>query len=261
MRKDLFHSNFYGDLNVQNPGLTVMELPTVDSLLHVEEFKIRSTFCLGVCSLVTILSLLNMEFVVHILQAPALGVKFMQLGPGEYLITSIKVALSIGFLFAAPFIFIQLFTYFLPAFTHFETKILVPFAIGSIGLFNFGMLFSYAFLLPSALQFFIAYGSKVIEPIWCFQQYFNFISVLLCTAGLSFQLPILQITLGILSIFSSRKMFEAWKHIIFICVALSAVLTPSTDPITQIIMAGALLTLYVGGCLIVLIIEKSKRVI
>ena len=70
----------------------------IRALLHVEEFNARSIFCLGICILVTILCLSKMEFIVHILQAPAIGVKFMQLGPGEYFITSIKIALSIGFL-------------------------------------------------------------------------------------------------------------------------------------------------------------------
>ena len=253
------HFNFYDDLNVEN--LVSAKLLKLNALRHLEEMYARSIFCLEICILVSGLCLLKIDFVVHTLQVPAIGVKFMQLGPGEYFITSVKVAASLGFLVTVPITFIQLFIYFLPGFTKLEVQVLIPCLVGSIALFNFGMVFAYGILVPAALQFFIAYGSKVVEPIWSFAEYFKFISRLLCTAGLSFQLPILQVTIGILSIVSSKKMFGAWKHIILFCVLMSAVLTPSTDPITQIIMSGALLTLYSGGYLTVLIIEKGKRVL
>ena len=46
------------------------------------------------------------------------------------------------------------------------------------------------------------------------------------------------------------------KYIVVIATALAAVITPSTDPVTQILMASALLALYVGGSGIVLLLEK-----
>ena len=153
----------------------------------------------------------------------------------------------------------QLFIYFLSGLTKPEIKILLPFLIGSVVLFNLGMLLSYSLLLPSALQFFVAYESNVVEPIWSFEQYFNFISVLFCTSGLAFQLTILQVGVGILGITSSRKMFEAWKRVILIAVVISAI--NSFNGLYNPNQWHAILTLYGGGCVSVLIIEKTKRVI
>lgn len=112
------------------------------------------------------------------------------------------------------------------------------------------------FLVPAALQFFINYGSEVVEPFWSFDQYFDFIAVLIFTTGLAFQVPVVQIILGFLGIVSGKKMLSAWKYIVVIATALAAVITPSTDPVTQILMASALLALYVGGSGIVLLLEK-----
>jgi sec-independent protein translocase protein TatC len=132
--------------------------------------------------------------------------------------------------------------------------------LGSGLLFCIGLIFSYFFLVPAALKFFIAYGSDIVEPFWSFNQYFDFIAVLIFTTGLAFQIPVLQVILGVLGIISGEKMLEAWKYVIVISTILSAVITPSTDPVTQILMSLALLALYVSGSFLVILIEKNRAV-
>jgi sec-independent protein translocase protein TatC len=51
-------------------------------------------------------------------------------------------------------------------------------------------------------------------------------------------------------------MLKAWKYVVVISTILSAVITPSTDPITQILMSFALLALYFGGALFLIICKK-----
>lgn len=71
-------------------------------------------------------------------------------------------------------------------------------------LFFLSLVFSYFCLIPAALQFFISYSSDVIEPLWSFSQYCDFILVLFSTTGLAFQIPIVQIILGILGVISGN---------------------------------------------------------
>jgi sec-independent protein translocase protein TatC len=52
-------------------------------------------------------------------------------------------------------------------------------------------------------------------------------------------------------------MLAAWKYVIVICTVVAAVITPSTDPITQIILSGALLSLYLGGSGFVILLKKE----
>ena len=137
-----------------------------------------------------------------------------------------------------------------------ERDILLPMTIGSGVLFGVGLAFSYFFLVPAALRFFITYGSEVVEPFWSFDQYFDFIAVLIFTTGLAFQVPVVQIILGLLGIVSGQTMLSAWKYVVVIATTLAAVITPSTDPVTQILMATALLTLYLGGSGIVVLLQK-----
>jgi sec-independent protein translocase protein TatC len=71
--------------------------------------------------------------------------------------------------------------------------------------------------------------------------------LLLFSTGLAFQIPIIQLLLGNLNIVSSERMVSGWRYVIMGAVVLGAVLTPSTDPLTQSLLAGAVLGLYFGG--------------
>jgi sec-independent protein translocase protein TatC len=119
--------------------------------------------------------------------------------------------------------------------------------LGSSVLFGAGLVFAYLLLIPAALKFFISYGADVVEQLWSIDKYFEFVLLLLFSTGLAFQIPIIQLLLGNLNIVSSERMVSGWRYVIMGAVILGAVLTPSTDPLTQSLLAGAVLALYFGG--------------
>lgn len=223
---------------------------------HIEEFSQRLVFCLTFLLLSTIVCFTDVKEIVRIFQAPAIGVKFLQFAPGEYFFASVKIAVFCGILISSPLVLYQLLLYLIPGLTKNERDIILPVSFGSGILFLLGLIFSYFFLVPAALKFFISYGSEVVEPFWSFDQYFDFIAVLLFATGLSFQVPAVQVVLGILGIVTGKKMLSAWKYVIVICTIVSAVITPSTDPVTQILLSMALLSLYLGGSAFVLLLKK-----
>jgi len=146
--------------------------------------------------------------------------------------------------------------FLLPGLTEKEKKIILPLLIGSLILFGLGLLFSYYALIPAALNFFLNYSDQVIEPFWSFNQYFEFILVLFYSTGLAFQIPIVQILLGLLNIVSAKQMLSVWRYIILVSTIIGAVLTPSTDPLTQLLLALAILLLYFSGAGILFLIKK-----
>jgi sec-independent protein translocase protein TatC len=223
---------------------------------HIEEFSQRFIFCILLGLLATTICFADVKEIVKLFQAPAIGIKFLQFAPGEYFFASIKIAAFCGLLISSPILIYQIILYVLPGMTTRERNILLPITLGSSILFGLGLLFAYFFLVPAALKFFISYGSNVVEPLWSFDQYFNFISVLIFTTGLSFQVPIIQFILGFLDIISGQKMLSVWKYVIIISTILAAIITPSTDPITQLFLTGALLILYLSGSGLVILLKK-----
>jgi sec-independent protein translocase protein TatC len=245
--------------NIENDNSSELENINGDEMAiseHIEEFSQRLIFCGGTLLITTLCCFADIRQIVKLFQAPAVGVKFLQFAPGEYFFAAIKIAAFSGLLISSPIILYQLFLYILPGMTKKERDILLPMTIGSGLLFGLGLGFSYFFLVPAALRFFISYGAEIVEPFWSFDQYFDFIAVLIFTTGIAFQVPVVQVILGVLGIVSGKKMFSAWKYIVVIATTLAAIITPSTDPITQILMASALLMLYLGGSGVVLILEK-----
>jgi sec-independent protein translocase protein TatC len=223
---------------------------------HIEEFSQRLFFCLTFLLFATILCFTDVKEIVQIFQAPAVGVKFLQFAPGEYFFASVKIAIFCGILISSPLILYQILLYLIPGLTKNEREIVLPVSFGSGILFFIGLLFSYFFLVPAALKFFISYGSEVVEPFWSFDQYFDFIAVLLFATGLAFQVPAVQVVLGLLGIVTGEKMLSAWKYVIVLCTIVAAIITPSTDPVTQILLSTALLSLYLGGSGFVILLKK-----
>jgi len=222
----------------------------------MEELRQRVFLLFGIILALTCLAFIEVKDLVKILELPIQNVKFFQISPGEYFISTIKISFYTGLLFSSPFIVMQLILFLLPGLTKNETKVILPLLLSSLILFGSGLAFSYYTLIPAALNFFLNYSEEVIEPFWSFDQYFEFILVLFYSTGLAFQIPILQILIGLLNIVSAKQMLNAWRYVILMSTILGAVLTPSTDPLTQLLLSLAILLLYFSGLGILFLINN-----
>jgi sec-independent protein translocase protein TatC len=214
---------------------------------HLEELRQRIFYSLIVVVIGVVLCFAFVDRIVRLLEVPAQGAKFLQLSPGEYFFVSLKVAGYCGLLVASPFILYQVIMFVLPGLTRRERRLLGPIVLGSSVLFFVGLAFSYLALIPAALNFFINYGQDVVEQLWSIDRYFEFVLLLLFSTGLAFQVPVIQFLLALLGIVDSDTMLKGWRLILLGAAILGAVLTPSTDPVTQSLLAGAVLSLYFGG--------------
>ena len=223
---------------------------------HLEELRQRLFYTLIAVFVGIVICFIFVNPIVELLEVPAKGVKFLQLAPGEYFFVSIKVAGYSGILVSSPFILYQIVQFVLPGLTRRERRLLAPIVLGSSLLFAAGLVFAYVALIPAALNFFITYGEGVVEQLWSIDRYFEFVLLLLFSVGLAFQIPVIQLLLGLLGIVGSKQMLSGWRFVILGAAVLGAVLTPSTDPVTQSLLAGAVLALYFGGIGMVVLIGR-----
>ena len=243
------NSNF----NFRRNEIITLELPFSE---HIAELRQRILFIFVTISCLTIISFIEVKNIVKTLEYPINNVRFFQNSPGEYFISTIKISFYTGLLFTGPFSISQAILFLLPGLTKKEAKVILPLLISSLILFGLGITFSYYTLIPAALSFFLNYSQEVIEPFWSFDEYFEFILVLFYSTGLSFQIPIIQILLGLLNIVSASQMLNAWKYVILFATILGAILTPSTDPLTQLLLSVAILLLYFTGLSILFLIKN-----
>ena len=229
---------------------------------HLEELRDRALISSGAVAAGILLCFCFAKDLVIFLEKPVsdMGVRFLQLGPGEYFFTTVKVAGYTGILLAAPVVLYEIIAYVLPGLTKNERKVLGPIVLGSSVLFYIGIYFAYLILTPAALKFFVGYADGAVESLWSIDQYFEFVLVLLFSTGLSFQVPVIQLLLGQTGIVSSKQMLSAWKFVIVGSVVAAAVLTPSTDPFTQMLLAIPLMSLYFGGAALVGVVEREREI-
>jgi sec-independent protein translocase protein TatC len=223
---------------------------------HLEELRTRIFYAIAAIVVGIIGCFTFVNKIVYLLEIPAHGVKFLQLSPGEYFFVSIKVAGYSGILVASPMILYQIVRFVLPGLTLKEKRLVGPIVFGSSILFVAGITFAYVALIPAALNFFISYGGDVVEQLWSIDRYFEFVLLLLFSTGLAFQIPIVQALLALTGIVSSKKMLAGWRFVVLGAVILGGVLTPSTDPMTQSLLAGAVGMLYFGGIGIVKLLGR-----
>ena len=225
---------------------------------HNQELTERIIQVLLVFSLLFCYCVLNVKTISQFLEASVSNIKFFQSSPEQYFFLSLQISFYTAFFLESPIIWIQIIFYFLPAFKIKERFPIFFLVFVSILLFFLVSLFSYYFLVPTALSFFLFYIVDVLEPLWSFKEYFDFVLVLYLSSIYIFQLPVIQLIFGILGFCSAKLYFRYLKYIILIATVVSAVFTPSTDPVTQIIFAGAILILYSLGAGLVFYFEKYK---
>jgi sec-independent protein translocase protein TatC len=255
MTKTTILFKFYKESNTIKKNSFLNELFTNE---HIEEIRQRLTQSVFSIILFIIVSFIKIKDIVKILQIPVENVHFFQNSPGEFFLSTLKISIYTGLIFSIPILLTQIIFFLLPGLRNQEKNFVVGLILGSFFLFVFGLIFSYFILIPAALKFFINYSIDVIEPLWSFDQYFNFMLILFLSTGFIFQIPIIQIILSFSRIISGIQMLNLWKYILLVSTIFGAILTPSADPLTQILLSSAVFFLYLAGSFIVIFLQKNN---
>jgi sec-independent protein translocase protein TatC len=114
-------------------------------------------------------------------------------------------------------------------------------------------------MLPAALTFFAGFGTSEIENNIAINEYMSFVISMILGAGIVFELPMVSWFLSKLGILTPAFMRHYRRHAIVVILFLAAILTPGTDPVSQILLAIPLLLLYELSIGISAIAWKQKK--
>ena len=225
---------------------------------HLEELRQRILNSIYSILVSIFFSFLIIKPLITFLEIPASDINLLQLAPGEFLFVAIKVAGYSGLIVSIPYIFYQIILFISPGLTQREKSLILPAVIGSGLLFFLGLLFSWWVLVPAAINFFINFGADIVEPTWSIEKYFDFVLLLMSSTAVAFQLPVLQFILGSLGIITTEKMISNWKIVVIASAILSAIITPSTDPLTMSLLTVSIVFLFFVGTGLTYISENVK---
>jgi sec-independent protein translocase protein TatC len=231
-------------------------------LEHLEELRWRIIYSLIGLVIGTIICWIFIDFLVdHILLIPAthIGVKLQNLRPFGQLLLYMQVAIIGGIVISIPNLFFQLWKFISPALKKNERKYITSIVIFSTFCFLTGIVFAYFLMIPLSLKFAAGFGSKSIENNFAIDEYFSIIISIMLASGVVFELPMVSFFLSKLGILKPKFMRKYRRHAIVVIFALSAVLTPGTDPVSQIVLAIPLIMLYEISILVCKIAQKKER--
>jgi sec-independent protein translocase protein TatC len=171
-------------------------------------------------------------------------IKLQNLKPFGQLFLYMQVAIIGGAILSLPNILYQIWAFIAPGLLPRERGTARTVVAFSSFCFLAGVAFAYFVMLPAALSFFSTFGTATIENNIAVNEYMNFIISVMLAAGVVFELPMVSWFLSRLGILTPKFMRTYRRHAIVVIFFLAAILTPGTDPVSQILLAIPLLLLY-----------------
>lgn len=202
------------------------------------------------------------KYAIHFLVIPAQdtrpGFQLHQFQLLDYWSTYFRVSLLLGIAIAMPVIMYQVLAFVAPGLTKQERRWLYPIVIGTSLMFVLGMAFGYYAELPPALKFLLDPKNKDVEPTIGVQTYIDTVTRLLLLTGLVFEMPFVIMGLAKIGVVTSKRLLGWWRYAILFAVVLAAIVTPSIDPVTQLVVAAPILLLYFMGALLAKLVEGNS---
>ena len=176
-------------------------------------------------------------------------------GPLDPFLTFLKVGFLTGLFIALPIVLYQLWRFITPGLTKRERRLAIPFVLTSFVLFAGGVAFAY-FTIPRGLAFLLSFGGESLVPLLTVDRYFNFLVFLALGFGLSFEFPLILVFLAAARIVTAQQLSSWRRYVYFGSVVFAAVITPTQDPYTMLLMWVPLVLLYEGAVLIARLFKR-----
>ena len=157
----------------------------------------------------------------------------------------LTLAFVSGLALALPYFLFEIWRFVSPGLTPKERKAVGPLLFWGTFFFFGGVAFTHNIVLPPAINYFLKLNREFgLAAEWRILDYMNFTLTMLFVSGLMAELPILTVVLARFGIVSAPFLIHYWRHAVVILFVVAAVLTPSTDALTMLLLAGPLMGLF-----------------
>ena len=175
----------------------------------------------------------------------------------EPFFTYLKVSLLTGIFLASPVLIYQLWAFIAPGLHESEKKWVPPIIFFSTVLFVGGVVFGYFVVLPVGFSYFMSFSSDTIKPMLSMDEYFSFVTKFLLAFGVVFEIPLFILFLSRFGVIDTKMLSAYRKYAILGIFVLAAILTPTPDAFSQILMAAPMMILYEVGIIVAKVFGKK----
>ena len=226
---------------------------------HFRELRNRLIKVVIAVVITTTLSFIFYKWIFHILTRPAQGANLIFIEITEMVGTVMKVCLVSGIILAMPYITFQVIMFIRPALTKREKKYIYIIMPWVTLMFLGGVVFGYFVLIPPAINFLLNFGSDIATPQIKIGNYISVITRLLLAVGLIFEMPVVTTFLARIGIVNPKWLAGKRKMAIIIAFVVSAIITPTFDPVNQTLVAVPLVVLYEMSIWLAKLVYRKKK--
>lgn len=233
---------------------------------HLDELRNRLLRCLAVTAVLGVVAFAFKEQLFDIVLAPRssdfvtyrlLGVEpftvgLMNTGLTEQFMIHLKTALYAGLLAASPYVLYEIFAFVSPALYESERRYAVQIVGSAYVMFAIGTLLNYLLIFPFTVKFLGTYQvSPDVANMLTLQSYMDTLIGMSLVMGVVFELPVVSWMLSRFGILDGKVMRQYRRHAVVAILAVSAIITPTADAFTMLIVALPIWLLYEVSILIV----------
>ena len=177
----------------------------------------------------------------------------------EQFMTHMRVAAYAGLLCGVPYILYELFRFVSPGLYQNERRA-ATWVVGSAYImFMVGTLINYFIIFPLTVRFLGTYQvSGDVGNLLTLQSYVDTLITMCLVIGVVFELPVVCAILGRMGFISGSLMRRFRRHAIVAILIVAAIITPTTDIFTLMVVSIPIWVLYEGSIFLVPRNERTK---
>ena len=198
----------------------------------------------------------------RLLGAEPFSIQLINTGLTEQFMTHVKVAFVAGALIASPYILYVLFRFISPALYDSERRVSVRLTVAAYAMFIVGLLVNYFVIFPLTVRFLGTYSvSADVENLLTLTSYVDTLAMMSLVFGIVFEIPVVCWLLARFGLLKAEWMSRYRRHAIVAIVAVAAVITPTSDAFTLLLVSLPIWLLYEVSVVIVKkTVVKGKKV-
>ncbi len=209
---------------------------------HLEELRKRIIRSLLYLTFGTILGFFISPYILNYIKKPVKKIYFFS--PPEAFLVKLKISILVSFFLVFPLILFEAWRFIEPGLYKEEKEKVLPYVISGVILFYSGTLFCAFLAYPIGIKFLISFGNSIIEPLIGIDNLFKIFFYLILSFSILFELPIFVLILTKIGIISPKMLQKRRREIIVGIFIITAIITPSVDAITLLLISIPLYLLF-----------------
>ncbi len=170
-----------------------------------------------------------------------------------------SVSMWAGVFVASPFIFFQFWQFIAPGLYKRERRIGVAFGCFSALFFVSGALFCYYFVLEQLYEFLLGYADPRLRATISINEYLDLTRDMMLAFGAVFEMPMLILFLASVGLVTHKSLWKFNRWFVVLAFIIGAILTPSPDVVSQVLMALPMIVLYNLSIIIAWVVVRGKE--